>query len=89
MVTAEAAAAPGNFFFIVVGYLTIVLVATGTWQTEAPFGDHKNSLLAPEHMFKLWVRGFHFRSAISPFCTKIELRDISTKSHIQTQFGDV
>ena len=66
-----------------------MLVATGTWQTDAPFGDHKNSLLAPEHMFKLCVRGFHFRSAISLFYTKIELSDISTKSQIQTQLGDV
>ena len=67
----------------------MVLVAVGTWQTEAPFGDHRNSLLAPEQMFRLCEFGFHFKSAISLFYTRSELSDISTKSQIQTHFGDV
>ena len=53
---AKFGAVPGNLAFVVrllVLCLTIVLVAVGTWQTEAPFGDHRNSLLPPAQMLRL------------------------------------
>ena len=69
--------------------LTTVLVAAGTWHTEAPLGDQRKSRFAPEQTFKLCDYGFHLKSAISLFWTRMELSDISTRSQIQTQVGVV
>ena len=60
----------------------------GTWQTEAPFGDHRKSLAAAVEIFKLWVLGHHERSTTSCFWTIRELRHISVRSQIQMQRGE-
>ena len=63
------------------------LAHVGTWQTDAPLGDHRKSLLELVLMFRLLLQGHQARSAIGLFCTIKEFRDMSRQSQTQTQLG--